>query len=88
VLCSSDKFNTCVYYMKTNLKNLPVILLLASVLIMMMTSCKKDDKQFDTCLNNASAKILSGNGFEFTGIVQDDGIGDAWHWVYKESLNK
>ena len=38
--------------------------------------------------HNAPAKILSGNGFEFTGIVQDEGIGDAWHWVYKESLIK
>ncbi|MDQ6904327.1 MAG: GNAT family N-acetyltransferase [Bacteroidota bacterium] len=34
--------------------------------------------------HNASAKILSGNGFEFTRIVQDEGIGDAWHWVFKE----
>ena len=77
MLCSSDKCNTCFYYMKTNLKNLPAILLLESVLIMMMTCCKKDNKQFDTCLNNASTKILSGNGFEFTGNVQDEGIRDV-----------
>jgi ribosomal-protein-alanine N-acetyltransferase len=30
---------------------------------------------------NASVAILRRNGFEFTGIVQDDGIGDAWEWV-------
>ncbi len=36
--------------------------------------------------DNASTKILKRNGFEFTGIVQDDGIGDAWEWVHKESL--
>lgn len=34
--------------------------------------------------HNASAKILIGHGFVFTGIVQDEGIGDAWHWVLKE----
>jgi [ribosomal protein S5]-alanine N-acetyltransferase len=33
---------------------------------------------------NASVTILKHNGFEFTGIVQDDGIGDAWEWVYKK----
>jgi [ribosomal protein S5]-alanine N-acetyltransferase len=31
--------------------------------------------------NNASTKILSRNGFIFTGIVQDEDIGDAWEWV-------
>ena len=36
--------------------------------------------------HNASAKILKRNGFEFTGIVQDEGIGDAWEWVYKETI--
>ncbi len=36
--------------------------------------------------NNASTKILKRNGFEFTGIVQDEGIGDAWEWVYQETL--
>jgi RimJ/RimL family protein N-acetyltransferase len=30
---------------------------------------------------NASTKILERNGFKFTGIVQDEGIGDAWEWV-------
>jgi ribosomal-protein-alanine N-acetyltransferase len=30
---------------------------------------------------NASTKILQRNGFKFTGIVQDEGIGDAWEWV-------
>jgi [ribosomal protein S5]-alanine N-acetyltransferase len=30
---------------------------------------------------NASTKILQNNGFKFTGIVQDDEIGDAWLWV-------
>ena len=36
--------------------------------------------------NNASTKILERNGFEFTGIVQDEGIGDAWEWVHKEII--
>lgn len=35
--------------------------------------------------HNASNKILQRNGFIFTGIVQDEGIGDAWEWVLKES---
>ena len=30
---------------------------------------------------NASTKILQRNGFKFTEIVQDEGIGDAWEWV-------
>ncbi len=30
---------------------------------------------------NASTKILEKNGFIFTGIVQDDEIGDAWEWT-------
>ncbi len=30
---------------------------------------------------NASTKILQKNGFVFTGIVQDEGIGDAWEWT-------
>jgi len=34
---------------------------------------------------NASVKILKRNGFVFTGVVQDDGIGDAWEWVYRNS---
>jgi ribosomal-protein-alanine N-acetyltransferase len=33
---------------------------------------------------NASTKILQRNGFKFTGIVQDEGIGDAWEWVKME----
>ena len=36
--------------------------------------------------NNASTKILSRNGFEFTGTVQDEGIGDAWEWVRKATI--
>jgi len=35
--------------------------------------------------HNASTKILERNGFEFTGIVQDDEIGDAWEWVHKDT---
>ena len=38
--------------------------------------------------HNASNKILKRNGFKFTGIVQDEGIGDAWEWVYNESLTQ
>ncbi|MBD0280001.1 MAG: GNAT family N-acetyltransferase [Bacteroidota bacterium] len=34
--------------------------------------------------HNASTKILERNRFEFTGTVQDEGIGDAWEWVLKE----
>jgi [ribosomal protein S5]-alanine N-acetyltransferase len=37
---------------------------------------------------NASNKILASNGFLFTGVVHDDGIGDAWEWVYIERNNK
>lgn len=33
---------------------------------------------------NASAKILERNGFKFTGIVQDEEIGDAWEWMLKK----
>ncbi len=33
---------------------------------------------------NASNKILKGEGFTFNGIVQDEGIGDAWEWVLIE----
>ena len=33
--------------------------------------------------NNASTKILENNGFIFTEIVQDEGIGDAWLWTLK-----
>ncbi len=36
--------------------------------------------------HNASTKILQQNGFEFTGIVQDEGIGDAWEWMLKECM--
>ena len=31
--------------------------------------------------DNASTSILKRNGFRKTGVVQDDGIGDAWAWV-------
>ena len=31
--------------------------------------------------HNASTKILQRNGFEFSEIVQDHEIGDAWLWV-------
>lgn len=31
---------------------------------------------------NASTKILENNNFEFTEIVQDDEIGDAWFWTH------
>ncbi len=37
---------------------------------------------------NASTKILERNGFVFTGIVQDEEIGDAWEWVLKERTIK
>jgi len=33
--------------------------------------------------HNASTKILQNNGFEFSEIVQDDEIGDAWLWILK-----
>jgi [ribosomal protein S5]-alanine N-acetyltransferase len=33
--------------------------------------------------HNASTKILQNNGFEFSAIVQDDEIGDAWLWTLK-----
>ena len=33
--------------------------------------------------HNASTKILQNNGFEFSEIVQDDEIGDAWLWTLK-----
>ena len=30
---------------------------------------------------NPSTKILQRNGFVFSGVVQDDEIGDAWEWT-------
>jgi len=36
-------------------------------------------------LHNASSKVLERNGFIFTGIVQDEGIGDAWEWILKNN---
>ena len=33
--------------------------------------------------HNASTKILQKNNFEFTKIVQDEEIGDAWLWTHK-----
>ena len=35
---------------------------------------------------NASTKILERNHFVFKGVVQDDEIGDAWEWIFKERL--
>ena len=32
---------------------------------------------------NASTTVLQRNGFIYTGVVQDEGIGDAWEWVLK-----
>lgn len=32
---------------------------------------------------NASTRILEKNHFEFTEIVQDDEIGDAWLWTHR-----
>ena len=58
-------------------------------------SCKElilISQQFDSSIiitattapeNNASTKILQNNGFEFTEIVQDHEIGDAWLWILK-----
>jgi RimJ/RimL family protein N-acetyltransferase len=37
--------------------------------------------------HNASTKILQNNGFEFSKIVQDDEIGDAWLWTLKTDEN-
>lgn len=34
---------------------------------------------------NASTTILERNGFQFSKIVQDDEIGDAWEWVRKDA---
>jgi RimJ/RimL family protein N-acetyltransferase len=34
-------------------------------------------------IHNASTKILENNLFEFTDIVQDEEIGDAWLWTLK-----
>lgn len=36
---------------------------------------------------NASTRILEKNNFEFTGIVQDDEIGDAWLWTLQLTDN-
>jgi len=33
---------------------------------------------------NASAAVLMKNGFVYSGDVQDEGIGDAWEWIYQE----
>lgn len=37
---------------------------------------------------NASTKILENNGFIFTGIAQDEEIGDAWLWTHKGTRAK
>lgn len=34
---------------------------------------------------NASTKILEANNFVFTGIVQDEEIGDAWLWTHQNA---
>ncbi len=36
--------------------------------------------------HNASTKILQQNGFQFTCLVQDHEIGDAWLWVIQEEV--
>lgn len=36
--------------------------------------------------HNASTKILEKNGFVFSGVVQDDEIGDAWLWVHERKV--
>ena len=33
--------------------------------------------------NNASTKILAKNGFQYSRVVQDEEIGDAWLWELK-----
>ena len=38
--------------------------------------------------HNASTKILENNHFEFTEIVQDEEIGDAWLWTLKHEIDK
>lgn len=38
--------------------------------------------------HNASTKILKRNQFEFSEVVQDEGIGDAWEWVHKQTIIK
>jgi [ribosomal protein S5]-alanine N-acetyltransferase len=37
---------------------------------------------------NASTAILKKNGFVYTGVVQDDDIGEAWGWTYREATMK
>jgi [ribosomal protein S5]-alanine N-acetyltransferase len=34
--------------------------------------------------HNASTKILANNNFEFTEIVKDEEIGNAWLWTHRE----
>jgi RimJ/RimL family protein N-acetyltransferase len=36
--------------------------------------------------HNASTKILERNHFVFNRVVQDHEIGDAWEWIFSESL--
>lgn len=38
--------------------------------------------------HNASTKILQNNSFEFSEVVQDDEIGDAWLWTLILSKNE
>lgn len=35
--------------------------------------------------HNASTKILTKNNFVFTGVVQDDDIGNAWLWTHHKA---
>ena len=48
--------------------------------------CKKNDPSIIISAKtspeyNNSTKILQKKGFVFEGVVQDEGIGDAWRWV-------
>ena len=54
---------TIFYSMKTNLKNLPAILLLASAIFMLMMSCKKDNNSSATSstVSNSAAANMSSN---------------------------
>lgn len=38
--------------------------------------------------HNASTKILQKNNFTFSGVVNDDEIGDAWLWTHAATLGK
>lgn len=34
---------------------------------------------------NASTRIMEKNGFEYSGIVNDDDMGAAWQWTHKHT---